>query len=369
MAANVSTNYVSSGYATQDDKINQLIKQYNANSDAANAAQGNKGGAWENNATQLALRGQNDSIAQQLRDLGVSSSYDAATGQTNFTVNRQQQPQNSYNLYAGTYGGTPIRDLYAESEAAAKAALKGAYDESVIALNAAKDKIPEYYQEGMNQAAANAAVARNNMNEYFAANGLNTGAAGQTQLSMQNQYQQSLNDLNTAEANALKDIETERYQLEARYKNAIAEAIANNNLEQAKALYQEYIRVDNNLVENSRLQAQLDYQYATLAQNQSQFDANLGLKTMNAAAKIAGNKKDSPTVSWDGANDAYALGGDDALYDWLNVNYKGLGFSNVEQALSAYNLMKLKETEANRQALANAAKQAGMSAALSMIKG
>ncbi len=289
MAANVSTNYVAPGYATQEDKINNLISQYNANSDAAHAAQGNKGGAWENNATQLALRGQNDSIAQQLRDLGVSSSYDAATGQTNFTINKQQQPQNTYNLYAGTSGNGYIRDLYAESQAAAEAALKGAYDESVIALNAAKDKIPEYYQQGMNQAAANAAVAKNNMNEYFAASGLNTGAAGQSQLSMQNQYQQSLNDLNTAEANALKDIETERYQLEARYKNAIAEAIANNNLEQAKALYQEYIRVDNNLVENSRLQAQLDYQYATLNQNQSQFDANLALKAANATASSAGN--------------------------------------------------------------------------------
>ena len=66
--------------------------------------------------------------------------------------------------------------------------------------------------------------------------------------------------------------------------NAIAEAIANNNYEQAKSLYDEAVRVDESIVSTALNQAQLNYQYATLNQNQAQFNTS---NQMAAADNLA----------------------------------------------------------------------------------
>ena len=154
------------------------------------------------------------------------------------------------------------------------AALKTAYDNNTATVDAQAAKIPGIYHASENAVAANNAQERQNMNEYFAANGLNNGAAGQAQLSQNNVYQKNIGSLEEAKATALNDVETQRTQISTQYQNAIAEAIANNNYEQATALYNEAVRVDESIVSTALNQAQLNYQYATLNQNQAQFNTS-----------------------------------------------------------------------------------------------
>ena len=164
--------------------------------------------------------------------------------------------------------------MYSAAQEKALAALKTAYDNNTATVDAQAAKIPGIYHASENAVAADNAQQRQNMNEYFAANGLNNGAAGQAQLSQNNVYQKNIGSLEEAKATALNDVETQRTQISTQYQNAIAEAIANNNYEQAKALYDEAVRVDESIVSTALNQAQLNYQYATLNQNQAQFNTS-----------------------------------------------------------------------------------------------
>ena len=174
--------------------------------------------------------------------------------------------------------------MYSAAQEKALAALKTAYDNNTATVDAQAAKIPGIYHASENAVAADNAQERQNMNEYFAANGLNNGAAGQAQLSQNNVYQKNIGSLEEAKATALNDVETQRTQISTQYQNAIAEAIANNNYEQAKALYDEAVRVDESIVSTALNQANLNYQYATLNQNQAQFNTS---NQMSAADNLA----------------------------------------------------------------------------------
>ena len=268
--------------------------------------------------------------------------------------------------------------MYSAAQEKALAALKTAYDNNTATVDAQAAKIPGIYHASENAVAADNAQERQNMNEYFAANGLNNGAAGQAQLSQNNVYQKNIGSLEEAKATALNDVETQRTQISTQYQNAIAEAIANNNYEQAKALYDEAVRVDESIVSTALNQANLNYQYATLNQNQAQFNTSnqmsaadnlaqygdfsgykaLGytdsqIANMTAAYKAAaaaaaakksgsggggggggGDKTGNPNFS---AIDAYVNSGGDSD-DYIGLHYKDMGFSNVSQAKAAYNV-------------------------------
>lgn len=154
-----------------------------------------------------------------------------------------------------------VNKLYDAQREASLAALKTAYDQNVIALDHAAEKIPAQYQTARNQSAASNEIAKANFNEYAAASGLNTGAGGQIQLSMANAEQGNQSALHKAEADALAEIENQRTLLRTNYQNSIAEAIAAGNLERAQALYNEAVRVDNSMAETALNQAQLNFNY------------------------------------------------------------------------------------------------------------
>ena len=265
--------------------------------------------------------------------------------------------------------------MYSAAQEKALAALKTAYDNNTATVDAQAAKIPGIYHASENAVAADNAQQTQNMNEYFAANGLNNGAAGQAQLSQNNVYQKNIGSLEEAKATALNDVETQRTQISTQYQNAIAEAIANNNYEQAKALYDEAVRVDESIVSTALNQAQLNYQYATLNQNQAQFNtsnqmsaadnlaqygdfsgykalgysdgqiANMTAAYKAAAAAAAAKKSGSggsgaPRKTGNSnfsAIDAYVNSGGDSD-DYIGLHYKDMGFSNVSQAKAAYNV-------------------------------
>lgn len=140
--------------------------------------------------------------------------------------------------------GAMIESLYRAQQDAALAELKSAYDKNVLAIDEAKQKIPALYQQGRNRAASDAAVNARNFNQYAAASGLNTGAAGQAQLAMNNQLQSGLSELHTAEANAIAELEAQRTSITTQYQNAVAQAIAEGNAAKAQALYEEAVRTE-----------------------------------------------------------------------------------------------------------------------------
>ena len=263
-----------------------------------------------------------------------------------------------------------INSLYSASQNANLAALKTAYDNNTATVDAQASKIPGIYHDSENQVAANNAQQTQKMNEYFAANGLNTGASGQAQLAQNTTAQKSIGTLENAKATALNDVETQRTTLATQYQNAIAEAIASNNYQKAQALYDEAVRVDNSIVSTAINQAQLNYQAATDSYNRTAAQADtlgnygnfsgysaLGYtpaqtNSMSAAyqtAIAAKATKSSGSGSGGGgggygggtsgfsAVDAYANSGGDPE-DYITANYKAMGYSGKEQAIAAYNV-------------------------------
>lgn len=138
-----------------------------------------------------------------------------------------------------------INQLYDAAVKSAQAALEGAYNEAVLGFDHAEAQIPEQYRAARNQTSADAAVARANMNEQLAASGLNTGASGQARLAMGVAEQNAMAELARQQQAAIDEITLQRNQARAQYESAVAQAIADNDMQRAQALYQEAQRVDN----------------------------------------------------------------------------------------------------------------------------
>ena len=98
--------------------------------------------------------------------------------------------------------------------------------------------------------------------------GLNSGAGGQAALAMTNQNTANQNTINTQQANAVNDLDTTRLKISTAYQNDIAQAIAQGDTARAQALYQEAVRVDNGLVQQSMSQADENYRYWATNSNQ-----------------------------------------------------------------------------------------------------
>lgn len=180
-------------------------------------------------------------------------------------------------LYAGTSQEDAINALYAAKEAAARQQLTSAYNQSMLDYAAQEAKIPGTYDAMRNQTSAQHELERQNYNEYAAGTGLNTGAAGQIRLAQNNAYLGNMNALNKAQADAVSALQLERTKAQTAYQDAIAQAVLDNDTQRAQALYQEYQRVDNNLVENSLAQAQLNLNVQQAQHDASADQANLGL--------------------------------------------------------------------------------------------
>lgn len=154
--------------------------------------------------------------------------------------------------YTATSQADYINELYDASLKAQQAALESAYNANLAAYDQQASKIPAVYQAAKNQTASSAEIARQGLNERFAASGLNTGAQGQAALAMNTATQGSLSSLDAQRAQAVADIEAERAQTMAQYQSAVAEAIAKNEMQRAQALYEEAMRVDNSYREETQ---------------------------------------------------------------------------------------------------------------------
>ena len=133
-----------------------------------------------------------------------------------------------------------IRNVHDTALANTKQGLKTAYDQNMSDLQAARDKISPQYQASINQLTAEYERQRRNNNLQAAANGLNTGAGSQMQLGQMNIYASQNAGLRRAENEALNEANRGIADLGVKYRNDIAQAVANNDYKLAAAMLDEY---------------------------------------------------------------------------------------------------------------------------------
>lgn len=180
---------------------------------------------------------------QRVTDINAGS-----TPASNFTA----QTGTSYNIGDGS---NYLKELYAQKVAAELAALKSAYEKNTSTLDASRAQIAPVYDIARNSAANQNALSRGAFQEMAVANGLNTGTTGQAALAQDVVLQQNLSQIDREQAEKTAAIDLQRSQLDTEYQNAIAEAQATGNAELANALYEEYVRKQNQAVKQTALAA------------------------------------------------------------------------------------------------------------------
>ena len=264
------TQKYTGGNAELDAKLADLGQRYNAARDRALA--GDKSAVSE-------MRNLNDWANQYRNQYGYAAEYaeddlSAVKGQINYYGGSGSGSRSGGGTGASSGGVNDyseyIEEMNRAQQEAALAELRAAYEKNLAGMDRTQQSISPTYQAARNQAAGNAARQQQAFNEYAAAYGLNSGTAGQAQLAMSNALQGNLSGIDTAEANALSDLELQRSQTEIDYNNAIAQAKAEGNYQLAQQLYTEKVRVDEALQAQIAQAAQNELARQQMAMQQSQ---------------------------------------------------------------------------------------------------
>lgn len=149
-----------------------------------------------------------------------------------------------------------IRKMYESNLDSNKSKLESDYNQNLSDLGAEESKLGQIYYEQQRQAQAESDRNRQAFQEYANARGLNSGTGGQAELARSNQLSANLNALRQSEAEKRAEVERQRQLLGQQYQQAIQKAQADNDLNLAKALYEEAVRVDESI--NSAAQADAD---------------------------------------------------------------------------------------------------------------
>lgn len=195
--------------------------------------------------------GKVQSFGDYLAENGGVQAGTPAYGQQRVTdINAGRTPASNFTAQAGTSydigdGNNYLKELYAQKVAAELAALKSAYEKNTSTLDASRAQIAPVYDIARNSAANQNALSRGAFQEMAVANGLNTGTTGQAALAQDVVLQQNLSQIDREQAEKTAEIDLQRSQLDTEYQNAIAEAQATGNAELANALYEEYVRQQN----------------------------------------------------------------------------------------------------------------------------
>lgn len=192
---------------------------------------------------------------------------------------------NQMNYAAPTSKEQYIKDIYEAQRQQAQADLEAAYNKNIGELDAAAAKIPETYDEARRQQTTQYEINRRSFNEQAAASGINAGAKAQIALSMNTANQGALGAINKAEANAVADIDRQRTLLKTQYQTEIAAAINRGKLEEAQALYNEYIRLEEAQRQAQQLNADEAYRVYAMQQDEANKQYQLQIYKAELLAK------------------------------------------------------------------------------------
>lgn len=208
----------------------------------------------------------------------------------------------NYTTPSATSQADYIKQMYDANLAANKSQLESDYNQNLSDLDAEASTLGQTYYEQQRQAQAEADRNKQSFQEYANARGLNSGTGGQAELARSNQLSANMNNLRQSEAEKRAEIERQRVLLGQQYQSAIQQAQAENDLEKAKALYEEAVRVDESLT------------------SAAQADADRALQMFNIL---------SNTVQA-----GISATGDTSAYSTL---LSGLGLSSADEAETLYN--------------------------------
>ena len=206
---------------------------------------------------------------------------DIAAGSTPTRNYSTSQIGTSYDIGDGS---NYLKELYAQKVAAELAALKSAYEKNTSTLDASRAQIAPVYDIARNSAADQNARSRGAFQEMAVANGLNTGTTGQAALAQDIVYQQNLSAIDREQAQKLADLDLQRSQLDTEYRNAIAKAEATGDAELASALYEEYVRQQNQAAKQTAASTTTTTTKPTLTASQAQTAIKNGIVTDDVIA-------------------------------------------------------------------------------------
>lgn len=260
-----------------------------------------------------------------------------------------------------TYGtstdyGTYQDDLERLSRAQQKtqiAQLKQARDKALANLDVQEQEIKPTYQTARNQTSATSQSGARSFAEYLANRGLtNSGASAQGEINRLSSLQNSLGNIDTAEANAYRDIANQRTAVENDYvagvanaNNAIAQEYYNNLLNYNQQ-QREYIQ---NLEEQALGRYANDYYQAYLDYiNQGGSPNDLYAKQLLARS---GNKQQTLT------NNSITNGSNLVSNGIINYNTAGGAGMTIAEAQQYYNkILAQQQAEKDQQAFENSIK-------------
>lgn len=188
--------------------------------------------------------------------LAENGGVQAGSQQRVTDINAGSTPASNFTAQTGTSfdigdGNDYLKELYAKKKAAELAALKSAYEQNTATLDARRAQIAPVYDIARNSAANQNALSRGAFQEMAVANGLNTGTTGQAALAQDVVLQQNLSQIDREQAEKTAEIDLQRSQLDTEYRNAIAKAEATGDAELANALYEEYVRQQNQAIKQT----------------------------------------------------------------------------------------------------------------------
>ena len=145
--------------------------------------------------------------------------------------------EEEYKQYQGAQG---VNDMYEAQKKSQLAGLEAAYNQNLSNAQAARDAIPRQYQERANDLAVQYERNRRNLNQQANANGLNTGAGSQMQLSLGSNYQRDYGGIRTAQQQAIDQADRGIRDLQAAYNSSVQQAVADNDFQRTQALLADY---------------------------------------------------------------------------------------------------------------------------------
>ena len=134
--------------------------------------------------------------------------------------------------------------------------IESSYQKALNGLKQSTVGVDQKYTDAANTAAAQSEQAKRNFMEYAAASGLNSGASAQSEIARSTQLNSDLTKLDQDRNSFYQNIELQKAQAEQDYDAAIASAINSNDAARAQALYQEKVRVQQELTAQAQQQMQ-----------------------------------------------------------------------------------------------------------------
>ena len=204
-----------------------------------------------------------------------------------------------------------INDIYDRQKESTLRTLKSAYDSNVASIDTARKALDTNSYEAKREAAGDAAITRQRLNEAFAANGLNTGAVGQANLALLNQKAENLNKIDLAKQQAQQEYDAQKAALMQAYQAEVKSAIQQNDAQRAQALYAAWKE------QQAQANALAAAQAKTLVVKQA--------KTPYKREKIAPEPEKSPETATDSAYNELVEGLE-------TIGTKDARFAAIEQA-------------------------------------